>query len=231
MYKYIYTYPNPLQLQVPSNPLQLTNYCVYGLPCKVPAHIDLRRASVADGTPTNLQVWSHKPWEVDGFRCRCSDIVISMDGRKQRWSNSFIISASWNTTLSFQGYFSSGIGLDQLNLSAETQKVSTLYANIHAQMYTAYCTCKSPWVYCTPVYIYIHYISSTIINNLYNIWNKLCISIYIHLSYKHSMLQFLDFNPSNDVPSNRSELSAILHHGMEEAKAKEQRFEGLLGAI
>ena len=43
------------------------------------------------------------------------------------------------------------------------------------------------------------------------------------------MLQFLDFDPSNDVPSNRSELSAILHHGMEEAKAKEQRFEGLLG--
>ena len=36
-------------------------------------------------------------------------------------------------------------------------------------------------------------------------------------------------DPRDNVPSNGSELSAILHHSMEEAKAKEQSLEGLLG--
>lgn len=37
------------------------------------------------------------------------------------------------------------------------------------------------------------------------------------------------FDPRDNVPSNGSELSAILDHSMEEAKAKEQSLEGLLG--
>ena len=36
-------------------------------------------------------------------------------------------------------------------------------------------------------------------------------------------------DPRDNVPSNGSKLSAILHHSMEEAKAKEQSLEGLLG--
>lgn len=61
------------------------------------------------------------------------------------------------------------------------------------------------------------------------------VRIYINIynTYTQDMMTsyapIYGLDPRDNVPSNGSKLSAILHHSMEEAKAKEQSLEGLLG--
>lgn len=56
--------------------------------------------------------------------------------------------------------------------------------------------------------------------------------IYVNIYTQDMMTSYAPIyglDPRDNVPSNGSKLSAILHHSMEEAKAKEQSLEGLLG--